>query len=256
MTELSVLLVEDDTITCKNFYEYIDTKEDIILVNHTNSAKQAIEYIDYYHPDAIILDLELHMGNGTGIDVLTSLQNYNYHPYILVTTNNTSQITYEHARQLGADFIMYKHQEDYSEKNVIEFLISLKNIIKDNSSRNVTSIIDTPEYTEKKLTTKINKELDSVGISPKAVGYQYLTLAIKKVINGQTDNLFISIASEFQKSESSVERAMQNAINKAWTTSDIEILSQVYTGRISSSKGSPTVTEFLFYYANKIKNQL
>ncbi|MBQ2982591.1 MAG: response regulator [Lachnospiraceae bacterium] len=255
MTELSVLLVEDDTMTCKNFYEYIDTKEDIFLVNYTNSAKQAIEYIDYYHPDAIILDLELHMGNGTGIDVLTALQNYDYHPYILVTTNNISKITYEQVRQLGADFIMYKHQEDYSEKSVIEFLLSLKNIIKDNSSK-IINTLESPEYTEKRLNTKINRELDTVGISPKALGYQYLTSAIKKIINGQTDNLLKSIATEYQKSESSVERAMQNAINKAWTTSDLETLTKVYTGRISSSKGSPTVTEFIFYYSNKIKAQL
>lgn len=256
MTELSVLLVEDDIITCKKFYEYIDTKEDIFLANHTNSSKQAIEFIDYYHPDAIILDLELHMGNGTGIDVLTALQNFNYHPYILVTTNNTSQITYEHVRQLGADFIMYKHQEDYSEKNVIEFLLSLKNIIKGNTSHISTNYLDTPEFIEKKLTTKINRELDAVGISPKALGYQYLTSAIRKIINGQTDNLLISIASEYKKSESSVERAMQNAINRTWTTSDLETLSKAYTGRVSSSKGSPTVTEFIFYYANKIKHQL
>ena len=47
---------------------------------------------------------------------------------------------------------------------------------------------------------------------------------------------------------------MQNAINRTWTTSDLETLTQAYTGKISSSKGSPTVTEFIFYYANKIKN--
>ena len=256
MTELSVLLVEDDLITCNNFFEYIDSKEDIFLVNHTNSSKKAIEYIDYYCPDAIILDLELHIGNGTGIDVLTTLKNLDYHPYILVTTNNTSQITYEHVRQLGADFIMYKHQEDYSEKYVIDFLLSLKNVIKASSSTQISRFSETPEYIEKKLNTRILKELDTVGISPKSLGYQYLTSAIRRIINGQTDNLLFSIASEYKKSECSVERAMQNTINKTWTTSDLETLSQAYTGRISSSKGSPTVTEFIFYYANKIKNQL
>ena len=46
---------------------------------------------------------------------------------------------------------------------------------------------------------------------------------------------------------------MQNAINKAWRTTDIEDLSINYTARISSEKGVPTMTEFIYYYADKLK---
>ena len=60
----------------------------------------------------------------------------------------------------------------------------------------------------------------------------------------------------YKKSDASVERAMQNAINRAWRHSDIEELLAHYTARIRSEKGVPTTLEFVFYYANKIKTDM
>lgn len=51
-------------------------------------------------------------------------------------------------------------------------------------------------------------------------------------------------------------RAMQNSINRAWSTSDIQDLLDNYTAKIKSDKGVPTVTEFIYFYAQKIKNEL
>jgi flavin-binding protein dodecin len=50
-------------------------------------------------------------------------------------------------------------------------------------------------------------------------------------------NLCNVIGQKYGKTESSVERAMQNAINKAWRTCDIDDLLHYYTARISSDKG-------------------
>lgn len=256
MNELTILLVEDDVETCKNFARYIETKEDIILVNITNSATQALLDISYYMPDIVILDLELHHGSGNGLDVLHGLKNINANPYILVTTNNSSNTTYEHTRQLGTDFIMYKHQKNYSEEYVVDFLSSLKSVIKEKHKQTSFDEIESPEYIDKKNKRCIIKELDIIGINPKSVGYQYLIEAILLLMKGHTSNLCNIIALNNNKSEPSVERAMQNAINRAWKTTDIDILSKNYTGKISSDKGSPTVTEFVHYYVNKIKNNI
>lgn len=108
---------------------------------------------------------------------------------------------------------------------------------------------------EKRLIRRIHAELDEVGISPKAVGRQYLTDAILLVINKTEHNLPAAIGKKYGKTDSSVERAMQNAISKAWRTADVENLYQNYTARIHSEKGVPTITEFICYYANKLKNE-
>ena len=133
MTEhtLRVLLVEDDATSCMEINDYISRLDDVTLVASTNNASTAIEYMKEFLPDAVILDLELHQGGGDGLFFLAQLQQLELskHPYILVTTNNSSNITYESARQLGADFILAKYQENYSSQYVVEFLRIMKKVI-------------------------------------------------------------------------------------------------------------------------------
>ena len=73
----------------------------------TNNSFDAIEMVKNYLPDAVILDLELHLGGGNGLLFLNELKKLTLtrRPYILVTTNNSSNITLEQARSLGANFI-------------------------------------------------------------------------------------------------------------------------------------------------------
>jgi len=256
---LSILLIEDDQNTCNEIINYIDGLNDIYLVGVTNSSEEGINYVKNLLPDAVILDLELHHGSGNGLLFLDALQKLklDIRPYILVTTNNSSTITYDYARQLGADFIMAKHQTDYSAQSVIEFLRMIKAVIlkhpnRINSNHNTT---ETPEQKQKRIIRRINIELDNIGISPKLIGYQYLTDAIQLTIEKPESNLCAVIGSKYGKSDASVERAMQNAINKAWRTSDIDDLLNHYTAKINSNRGVPTILEFVFYYANKIKQE-
>lgn len=255
---LSVLLVEDDLIACNEFKNYME-EEGISLIGVTNNSKKAIDYVKDYLPDVIILDLELHKGSGNGVSVLVDIKKLNLHipPYILVTTNNSSQITHESVRNLGADFILSKHQADYSTKNVLNFLNIMKPTILSSKSSSITgaSTIEAPVIKNKRIICRINTELNFIGINPKAIGYQYLVDAICLVIKQPLHNLCNAIGKNYKKTEASVERAMQNAINKAWRSTDIDDLLKYYTARINSEKGVPTLTEFIYYYANKIKNE-
>ena len=257
--KLSILLVEDDNEACKAIQQYIDELDDVSLVGIVNNSNTALEYVKTWLPEAIILDLELHQGSGNGLLFLNEIKQLDlaFYPFILITTNNSSAVIYEYARQSGADFIMAKHQADYSAKKVVDFLRIMKNTIhsKIASSAPEHSTTESPVQRSKRIARRINLELDYVGISPKHVGYKYLTDAIQQVIQEPTNKLCTIIGSKYRKTESSVERAMQNAIDKAWRTSDIEDLLEHYTAKINSEKGTPTLTEFIYYYANKIKNE-
>lgn len=259
--KLSILLVEDDPNACKRIINLVDNSADMMLVGVTSISDKALDYIKDTLPDTVILDLELHRGSGSGLDVLNGLKalNLNVVPYILVTTNNSSTITYETARSLGADYIMAKHQEKYSEKAVIDFLRLLAPAIKSRRTSSSVDSIETstesPAYFEKRVTRRIISELNLIGINQKSVGYKYLTDAILITIKEPTQNICTIISKKYDKTECSVERAMQNAINRAWAISGIDDLLEHYTAKISSSKGVPTLTEFIFYYANKIKNE-
>lgn len=256
--KLSILLVEDDEDTCHEFIDYVNTLDDVYLTNITNDSYTAIQYVKDELPSAVILDLELSRGNGNGLTFLHDLKmiGTQSRPFILITTNNSSQITYSHARNSGADFILYKHQKDYSVKMVIDFLYSMKNEIismshHDNKTQS-NAVSKEDQYV--RINKRIESELLKVGISPKAKGFNYLFEAINLYLVDTTTHITQIIAAQHKKSEPSVERAMQNAINKAWITSDTEDLYKYYTAVIRADKGVPTLLEFVSYYANKIKN--
>ena len=257
--KLEILLVEDDPETCAEFAELIYDTDELILIGVTNNDSKALDYIRDSQPDVVILDLELHHGSGNGLNVLNNMRNIELkkRPYMLITTNNSSTFTYESARALGADFIMSKHQENYSVSGVLDFLhimmpmikaTNISNTVKDNTS-------ETPEQHRRRITTRIMNELNNVGISPKAVGYSYLVDAILIMLKQPTQNINTVIAQKYGKTDASVERAMQNAINRAWRTGNVEELLFYYTARINPSRGVPTITEFISYYANKLKSE-
>ena len=257
--KLSVLLIEDEKEACEAIELYIDELDDVSLVGIVDNSDQALEYVKTYLPEAVILDLELHQGSGNGLLFLNELRQLDlaFYPFILITTNNSSAIIYEYARQTGADFIMAKHQSDYSAKKVVDFLRIMKNTIYSKIASKVPehNTTESPEQKTKRIARRIGLELDFVGISPKHVGNKYLTEAIQLVLKQPTNKLCTIIGAKYGKTESSVERAMQNAIDKAWRTSDIEDLMEHYTAKISSDKGTPTLTELIYYYANKIRNE-
>lgn len=257
LNTLNILLVEDDNAVCNRFSEYADNFEDIKIVKITNNSNQALLDVKTYIPSVVILDLELHEGGGNGLEFLAQLKNtaLKHRPYIIITTNNSSRITFQLARELGADFIMSKHQENYSEKAVIDLLYQMKNsLLKYVNTEN--DYEPSPHITEKNIITRIHSELDSIGVSQKAIGYKYLSDAILMIINDQRLSIYDNIALKYNKSSGSVEHAMQDLINRTWKTIDIETLVRYYTAPINSTKGSPTVTEFIHYYARKISDEM
>lgn len=258
-SKLEILLVEDDVEVCEKISNQILDSEDMVLVGVTNNAYKAVQEIMFKLPDAVILDLELHAGSGNGISVLQELRNLSLpkRPYILITTNNSSRTTYEMAHSLGADFIMSKHQQGYSVESVLDFLRITKSVVK--HTNKLDTLENRTNETEEQHTRRINRrisvELNRIGINPKSVGYSYLVDAIIIMLKNPTHNICTQLAIKNKKTESSVERAMQNAISRAWRTNSAEDLLAWYTAKIDVNRGNPTVTEFICYYANKLRNE-
>ena len=97
--------------------------------------------------------------------------------------------------------------------------------------------------------------LNSVRISPRMIGYGYLTEAIEIFADHPIQNVSAVIGERHRKTRSSVERAMQTAIDKAWSIQSIDALSQYYTAYVDPRRGNPTVTEFISYFAMKLREK-
>lgn len=260
MDKLTIILVEDEPSICKIFEENIEASDDMLLLNVTNNEKEALEYINDYMPNVVILDLELHHGSGNGLNVLKGINetiDIELRPYTVITTNNISAVTYDCARELGADYIFSKYQEGYSEKGVLDFLRLMKTAImnKQHIIRAVQQAEETPEHQKKRIRRRIMNELNKVGLNPKNVGYIYLVDAIEITMNTPVQNITTIIGEMHGKTDFSVQRAMQSAIKRAWRTANVEDLYTYYTAKIDPEKGVPTLTEFIHYYALKINNE-
>lgn len=258
--KISILLIEDDVDTCNEFQHDFASREALSLVGITNNSTEAIELVQTYLPDVILLDLELHHGGGNGLLFLAELSHIplRHQPYIIITTNNTSTVTLESTRELGADFILAKYEKFYSIDYVARFILLMEKAIRQkNSLPRTVSVPSSPAQLEQRQIQRISRELDLVGISPRAVGYQYLIDAILITIkDSRNPRVAHDLAKKYKKSEASIERGMQNAINRTWQTNSIEDLQLYYTARIRSDRGVPTLMEFIHYYATKIKNDI
>lgn len=254
---LSILIIEDDAAACKELKECIEQYEELKLAAITGNAHDALTLVRSHIPNIILLDLELHRGGGNGLLFLNELSkmHLDHPPYILITTHNMSDVTLEQARELGADFTLTKYEEGYSAKYVIDYIMLMRNAIRKKNASISPLPEMTPAQAEQLTITRIQRELDLIGVSTKLVGYNYLVDSILLTIQGHVGNLARILAPKYEKSEKSIERAMQSAIKQTWQSSDIDDLLTFYTAKVRAERGCPTLMEFVSYYAMRIKQE-
>lgn len=264
---ITLLLIEDNLDDCNLFRDYVKTRNDVKFVGITDSDIEGFEYITQFSPDAIILDLELQKGSGneTSISLIEKLHNMNLNPKpkIIVTTVVSSDVIYDYLHDNGVDLIFYKKHKNYSAKNVINTLLLLNGYSKKSTPSNIKNInnltnINNTESNTKNISDLINNELDLIGVGLHLQGRKYLHDAIYYIINQDLSNpdskitVIQHLVAKYKRSNSTISRAMQNAILHAWRRSSLEDLEKYYTAKINYETGIPTPTEFIYYYASKI----
>lgn len=259
MNKFKILIIEDDETACNAFREIIKTDEDLSLINCVSDAEVAIDIMKTNSPDALILDLELHNGAGKGTDVLNALKFLPYKPFIVVTTHNPSAITHGIVRRKGADFIICKHERDYSAKKVLGIIYEARDFLYDMSETNHTEDISKVknDYYISKVNSLICEELNFVHTPSSMTGYQYLQRGIFLLIDGvDSKNVIKTVAKEFNATTISVNRAMQRAIDKTLYKSDIFTTAKEHTALCNQAGEPSTPKEFICSIANKIRNRL
>lgn len=256
---IRVILIEDDENECEEYKKITEIMDDIEIVAITNSSTDALKQVKRCNPDAVILDLELNKGEGSGIEFIQNLNNLKLskNPKIVVTTNIYSDSVYTYLHKNEIEFIFYKNQANYSRESVLNTIRLLINYNKADTLK--TADVENPDC-EDKIADLINKELDLIGVSTHLKGRKYLFDAIEYIINNRENGEGISViqylVNKYKRVSSTISRAMQNAILHAWRISAIEDLTELYTARINYETGVPTPTEFIYYYADKIKKMI
>lgn len=227
---MKLILIEDEKKEQDKFKKLAEKMNDVTFVKITNSTEEGIKCLKENDIDGVILDLELNSGTGNGFEFLEKLKitKLSRIPKIVVTTNVYSDSVYDYLHQNKVDFIFYKKQEKAKQ--------------------------------EKLIAEKVNYELDLIGIASHLQGRKYLFDAITYLLSEEGENSQVSInqylLSKHKRPTSTINRAMQNAIVRAWRVTAIEDLEKLYTAHINYNTGVPTPVEFIYYYVDKIKKEI
>ena len=261
---MSLLLIEDDIIECKKYTDYTSKRKDVTFVGVTCSCEEALHYVQTSSPEGIILDLMLNEGQGSGIQFLTELQDIDlpFRPLIIVTTYSSSPVIYSHVLDAGADFVFHKSQSGYCPELVISTCLSLRKALHTSQRGAMPSAMcvhETTEQKEERITKKIEHELSLIGIHSKFKGSKYICDAIYFLINQKKSDSASAIqyvADKYERNYSTVMRVMQIAIKTAWKNSSVQDILDNYKTRILAKSGIPSTSEFIHYYAEKIRGTL
>ena len=258
---MPLLLIEDNIAECVRFKDCADRRMDVKFVGMTDSCENGIQLVQSHLPEAVILDLQLARGAGNGIQFLEILNETSlpFRPIIMVTTTNVSRIVCDRIEELGVDWYYSKKQRDYSEDLVFDTLLSLRKHLhpglRPGMPGHPTSIVS-PEEEKQRYYKRIDAELDRLGIRARFVGRTYLRDGIYLQIKAGKEPVIDKVAEMHNHAYNTVSTGMQTAINDAWNNAAPGELESIYTAKISVKTGTPTPSDFIHYYAEKIRNSI
>lgn len=249
---MKLLLVEDDIKHCDLY------KTQIAKAGHVNQlwlsygAKDGLSTYHRQSPDIILLDLELNKSDGNGIDFLKELQAIRQERLaVIVITNVESEITHMLAHKYGADFILTKANPVYSPGYAIGFACEFY----------MTAYGTSAAIPKRAIQERIEEKLDALGSTFDMSGRKYLIEAIHIVSEIGIEkvqlkrDVYPQIARKYKKSDDSIERAIDNAIKKAWRISDWSTLIKHYSPQTNYLKGIPTIKEFIFFVVESLRKE-
>ena len=261
---MTLLLIEDEACERNKYKDCAAKRTDVRFIGMTGSSMEGIDYLKTHIPEGVILDLELTNGKGSGLQFLQDMceLKLSFRPLVFVITNSASKVVYNHIHAHGTDLVFYKRQADYSADMVLNSMIALRkalHTVKDEETPDELRGTETPAKLHARITDRLNAEFDAIGIGQHLKGHQYLFEAIYLLLTWEGDlpsSIIQQVSNRHKHAYSTINRAMQAAINYAWKVSSIDDLQAHYTARINYQTGIPTPTEFIYHYFNKLKNTL
>jgi len=266
---MRLLLIEDEVDDCLRFSDCAKNRADIVFVGMTDSAEEGINLVKSRLPEGVILDLQLAKGSGSGLQFLELLSEVDLtlRPIVAITTSNQSEVVHKRVEELGADWFFTKGLQGYDENFIVDTMLSLRKALhvkrRSRSALQGTAvksgaIVESPDDRRSRIYKRIDVELHLVGVLPRLNGHMYLRDAIYLQIHSDkhTGSCIEQVATNYNRAYGTVSKVMQTAITNAWEKSDIDELHTHYTARVSSETGVPSPSDFIHYYAGKIKHSI
>ena len=235
----------------KNFFEEIPDME---FVGCADNGESGFDLIKKERPDVVILDIVMPKMDGLGL--LEKLSAENICPKIIMYSAIGNDKVVQRAFSLGAHYYMMKpcafSDIEFQIRQSFSSVVNVSSVIASSNQRSIT-------INENNLESVITDIIHDIGVPAHIKGYNYLREAIglcikdDEFINSITKLLYPTVAKNFSKTSSRVERAIRHAIEVAWNRGREEILTDIFGYTVDTNKGKPTNGEFIAMISDSIK---
>lgn len=231
-----LLIVEDNKTERDLLVSYMSKKEIFHSIYTATTGTEAIIQAKHEKPDIILLDIIL-PGGQDGVDVLEAIQGISPKPKVIVTSGLAFDENTINLIKLGAVYYILK---PYSLDMIYRRILNIFEAIEEDS-----------------ILVKISGYLHLLGISTALKGYHYVREAIYlSIINRKKDyalkTIYEIIAKKNQISSKSVERGIDNAIDRAMQRNTANTYFNFFGNTINDIRCKPTSREFISAVVDKI----
>lgn len=250
--KIRVIVAEDNKVLSKQICKTINDSDFAQVIAVANNGKEAVEALRKTPTDVLILDLIMPIIDGIGVLETINKEDINI-PEIMVLSAIGHEDIVQRVMSLNVHYYMIK---PFDMDLVIKRIKSLS--LSGTEEVNKVPLINTHGGRKRNIDEQITSIFLSIGIPAHIKGYQFLRVAVKKVmetpnlINAITKELYPCVAKDFETTASKVERAIRHAIEVAWNRGKIENINEIFGYNIYTKNDKPTNGEFIALIADKL----
>jgi two-component system response regulator (stage 0 sporulation protein A) len=255
--KIKMVIADDNKEFRQILKDFLVSKNVFDVVAMADDGLKAIEAVEKYEPDILILDIIMPHLDGLGVmEKLNRKELKKFPKVIILSAVGHDKIT-QRAINMGVDYYIVKPFNFESFANRLIQISELESPRIQNKCKEI--VYNEKVNAELSLEVKITEILHEVGVPAHIKGYQYLRTSIIEVVNNIellgaiTKELYPMIAKKYNTSPSRVERAIRHAIEVAWTRGKIETINSIFGYTIQNNKGKPTNSEFIAMIADKLR---
>ena len=162
---INIIIAEDQYMLRKAMVQLIEFNEQMKVVNDCNNGGDAFEFIEKYHPDIAILDIE--MPGLTGLEVLSKIREFKIDTKVIIVTTFKRPGYFEKAVANEVDAYVLKER---SVEDLIQTIKHVMNGEKEYSTSLMTTLFKESNpltYKEQVVLREIGDNLSSKDIAEK-----------------------------------------------------------------------------------------
>lgn len=260
MSNISIVIADNNRDLCATMADLIEMQEDMELIGAAYDGIEALQLIEKYKPTVLILDITMPYLDGIG--VLEKVTQYENPPIVIILTAFEQEAMIQRLIAMGASYYMVKPFDAATLIERIRQFASNRGF----SPIKTNKVTEDPgtyslryrEKSDNQLELEVSKLFHEMGIPAHFRGYAYLRDAIimaareVEVLGNITKNLYPRIAEKYRSSASGVESAIRHTIEIGWERGNSEFIRNFF-GAENGKNRFPTTASFIAKVADKLR---